>query len=525
MKKIFSFIIIGLVATLTFNSCKKSFLNEDVRSKYTPSNLTDVLSFEAAIAGLQKTVRDQYEGDQGIMALLQTGTDVARNGQTTTAMAPYETYSLMNSQDVAALTFWKWGYQVINASNVIIQAAQSGTTSLTTAQANGYIAEAKFFRAYAYNFLSTLFGGVPLLSQPVSAPKIDYTRAPVDSVISFEISDLTFAAANLPDAAHVVEEGRINNAAAAQLLAVTYLRAGKPALAEAQLTKIISSGMYKLITSRYGINATSAGDAFSDMFIYGNMRRSQGNTEAIWVIEEAPNVPGGVSPTDQHRRVWVPFYVNVPGMLVADSLGGRGIGRIRPTNWWTYNLYSGLTGDMRNSRYNIQRKYYYNDPTSAKYGQQVVVTGATDTIQNIYAHTTKWNSYNSFDPFGTLTYKDRIYMRLGETYLLLAEAQFLQGNTTGAAADINVLRTRANAPLVSPSSITLDFILDERARELIGEEDRRVTLMRTQTLVERVQKYNPTSAGSIQNYNMLLPIPQSEIDVNKGAALTQNPGY
>jgi hypothetical protein len=180
---------------------------------------------------------------------------------------------------------------------------------------------------------------------------------------------------------------------------------------------------------------------------------------------------------------------------------------------------------MRNSRYNIQRKYYYNDPASAKYGQLVVVTGATDTIQNIYAHTTKWNSYNSFDPFGTLTYKDRIYMRLGETYLLLAEAQFLQGNTTGAAADINILRTRANAPLVQPADITMDFILDERARELIGEEDRRVTLMRTGTLVERVQKYNPTSAGSIKTSNMLLPIPQSEIDVNNGAVLTQNPGY
>jgi len=525
MKNTFSFIIIVFISLLSFNSCKKSYLDEQVKSIYTPSSLTDEVSFEAAIAGLQEIVRNQYEGDQGIMALLQTGTDVARNGQTTTAMAPYETYTLLNSQDVAALTFWKWGYQVINASNVIIQAAQSGTTSLTSVQATGYVAEAKFYRAYAYNFLSTLFGGVPIVTQPVTTPKVNYTRAPVDSVINLQISDLTYSAANLPDANHVVEEGRPNSSAAAQLLAVTYLRANQPALAEAQLTKIISNGVYKLVTGRYGINATSPGDPFSDMFIYGNMRRSQGNTEAIWVIEEAPNVPGGVSPTDQHRRVWVPFYVNVPGMLVADSLGGRGIGRIRPTNWWTYNLYSSTGNDMRNSRYNIQRKYYYNDPSSPKYGQLVVVTGATDTIQNIYAHTTKWNSYNSFDPFGTLTYKDRIYMRLGETYLLLAEAQFLQGNTTGAAADINILRTRANAPLVQPADITMDFILDERARELIGEEDRRVTLMRTGTLVERVQKYNPTSAGSIKTSNMLLPIPQSEIDVNNEAVLTQNPGY
>jgi hypothetical protein len=88
-----------------------------------------------------------------------------------------------------------------------------------------------------------------------------------------------------------------------------------------------------------------------------------------------------------------------------------------------------------------------------------------------------------------------------------------------------MLRTRANAPQVQASDINMDFILDERARELIGEEDRRITLMRTGTLVERVKKYNPTSAGSIKDINMLLPIPQSEIDVNKGATLTQNPGY
>jgi len=525
MKKYFSLFIISVAIVLSFNSCKKDYLDEDVKSLYTPASLSNEVSFEAAIAGLQKIVRDQYEGDQGVMAAVQVGTDVARNGQFTAAQASYETYSLLNSQDVIGLGFWRWGYQVINASNVIIQAAQSGTTSLTSAQITGYVAEAKFYRAYAYNFLSTLFGGIPIITEPVSAPKINYTRAPVDSVINLEISDLTFSAANLPDANHVVEEGRPNSSAAAQLLAVAYLRENKPALAETQLTSIISNGIYNLVTARYGINATSPGDPFSDMFIYGNMRRSQGNTEAIWVIEEAPNVPGGVSPTDQHRRVWVPYYAGLPGMLIADSLGGRGIGRIRPTNWWTYNLYSTTGNDMRNSVYNIQRKYYYNDPTYPQYGQLVVVTGATDTLEYIYAHTTKWNSYNSFDPFGTLTYKDRIYMRLGETYLLRAEAEFEQGNLTGAAADINVLRTRANASLVQSSDITLDFILDERARELIGEEDRRVTLARTGTLVERVQKYNPTSAGSIKAYNMLLPIPQSEIDVNTGAVLTQNPGY
>ena len=123
-------------------------------------------------------------------------------------------------------------------------------------------------------------------------------------------------------------------------------------------------------------------------------------------------------------------------------------------------------------------------------------------------------------------------MRLGETYLLLAEAQFKQGKTTEAANTINVLRERAfpNYPAqgkVSASDITLDFILDERARELIGEENRRMTLMRTGTLVERAKlnttKYKPIVG--ISKTNLLLPIPLTEIQLNKDAVLEQNAGY
>ena len=120
-------------------------------------------------------------------------------------------------------------------------------------------------------------------------------------------------------------------------------------------------------------------------------------------------------------------------------------------------------------------------------------------------------------------------MRLGETYLLLAEAQVKQGKTADAATSINVLRTRANAPQVTSDQMNLNFVLDERARELIGEENRRMTLMRTSTLVERSLRLNsndvqhPTTGLAAKN--LLLPIPLSEIQLNKDAVLEQNPGY
>jgi hypothetical protein len=178
---------------------------------------------------------------------------------------------------------------------------------------------------------------------------------------------------------------------------------------------------------------------------------------------------------------------------------------------------------MRNSKYNIRRQFYYNDASSPNYGKRVIGPGV-DTNRNIVPKTNKWDQFDPNDSFGSSMIKDFIIMRLGETYLLKAEAQLKQGNTSGAAETLNILRARANAAPVTSAQITMDFILDERVRELIAEENRRMTLMRTKTLLQRVvgrgQKITSISAN-----NLLLPIPQSEINLNKDAVLTQNPGY
>jgi hypothetical protein len=155
----------------------------------------------------------------------------------------------------------------------------------------------------------------------------------------------------------------------------------------------------------------------------------------------------------------------------------------------------------------------------------VIGLTGTDTLFRITPYITKWNHFIASDEFGYGVFKDLIMMRLGETWLLLAEAQFRQNKPEEAAASINVLRTRAGASPVQASDITLDFILDERARELIGEENRRMTLVRTGKLVERARKYNSGSVTGIQDHHQLLPIPQTEIDLNRDARLEQNPGY
>jgi hypothetical protein len=318
---------------------------------------------------------------------------------------------------------------------------------------------------------------------------------------------------------------------AMQLLAEASLRMNKPAQAEQQALAIINSGKFSLVNSRFGAKANQAGDPFSDMFIYGNQRRSQGNKEVIWVfeMEHKANVPDGYTGNPQQRRVWVAAYYQISGMKLSDSTGGRGLARLRLNDWVNYGIYE--QNDMRNSHYNFRRQYWYNDPAAqhaSKYGKPVPYSGF-DTIYRINPHTTKWFQFDPKDEFGYDMIKDIIVMRLGETYLLLAEAQFMQGKLADAATTLNTLRARSNASPITTSQVNLDFILDERVRELVGEENRRMTLMRTKTLVTRAKRFNSVSPlnqmTGIEDKHLLLPIPQSEINLNKDAVLEQNPGY
>lgn len=528
---------------IAFTSCKKSYLDEKPYSSYTPFNVTDSLGLESSAVGLYNFTTGilTYSSAQGWPSVWQVGTDVANATANQQGIeVPYYTYAQLTSSDPAAYYIWGKYYALINNANTIIDAVEDpSNTKIGTTGKKQVEAEAKFFRAYAYNNLATLFGGVPIIVHPLTGPKTDFVRASLDDINTLIISDLTYAGTNLSDLNSGTSKvnfqnkpvGRANKYMAMQLLSEAYLRMGKNDLAEQQAQAVINSGKFSLIKTRYGLRAGGAGDYYSDMFVYGNQRRAQGNSEAIWVLEqENPStVVGGNVDNAQQRRVWGAAYYAIPGMLPSDSLGGRSVGRLRLSNWVLYNLYP--TGDIRNSQYSIKRRYYYNDPAPAYaslYGKPVPFTGA-DTLFRICPSTTKWGAFDPNDTFGYAMIKDFIMMRLGETYLLMAEAQVKQGKLADAANTINVLRTRAGAPQVTAVQMTLDFILDERARELIGEENRRMTLMRTKTLVDRSLRLNsndpqkPTTGLSATN--LLLPIPLLEIQVNKDAALTQNPGY
>lgn len=540
-----------LLPLLAVSSCKDSFLDEDPPSAISAETMNNKLSLQAALIGLYQNLSNYYtQSDwQGWVSVWQVGTDIVWPQEIQGVEIPYYNYSLLTSTDGPAARLWAHNYNIIRNANAIIYNVENNTISdMTDAEKKAFSAEARFFRAYAYNSLATFYGGVPLVTEPIKTPRYDFVRAPIDQVNTQIKNDLLYSVSNLPVVGQTAAEQRVNKDVARQLLAKVYLRTNEPALAEAQCDAIINSGKYSLVNARYGVKAGSPGDYFSDMFFKGNQRRSQGNKEAIWVLEnENPSIiVNGSSGSPQQRRVWGGGYHNINGMIPADSLGGRGLSRIRLNNWVLYKLYP--QGDMRNSKYSIHRQHYFNNTASkynsikglpVPYGQDKQYTlsdGTTvniaksDTLAKINPYTLKWGQFDSNDVFGFGMWKDFILMRLGETYLLKAEAQVKQGNTSGAAASINVLRTRAQAPQVSASQMTLDFVLDERARELLAEENRREELVRTKTLLQRVAAHNTDGPSQRQIVgltanNLLLPIPLNEIQLNSQAVLEQNPGY
>ncbi|WP_367913950.1 RagB/SusD family nutrient uptake outer membrane protein [Leadbetterella sp. DM7] len=561
------FIYSSLLAAslLMGTSCGKNYLDEDPYSSYR-TGATDPQTIEAQVIGLHRIFAELwgYSGRQGFLSCWQIGTDITSAGATEGVENPFYQYADLNQENGGVGYLWQKSYDFINHANVIISAVGENNV-----KAN---AEARFFRAYAYNMLVTLWGDVPLLKEPVVSPKFDFTRQSVAEIDRLIEEDITYAVANLPEIGQAVTQNRINKDMARQLGAEAYLRMGVRdqgyyAKAEQLATDIINGGKYKLIDARYGKFLGEGGDYYRDMFRFGNQRRSQGNTEAIWTFEMENNrtVVGGTIDNPQHRRVWQPAYHKWDGMVNADSLGGRGNGRLRLSNFMKYTAWKGLDGDIRNSNYNIRRTTNYNRPGFSatigvdKDGYRVdanaqdavkkltVKTGdravpfRTDSLEVWYPFPTKWGGYDEQDDFGYAVIKDWPVMRYGETFLLRAEARFRQGNTAGAAADVNVLRDRAfktareqkgNASLgkVAASDITLDFILDERARELISEENRRMTLVRTGKLKDRIALNGDTGPANkiitgFKEYNVLLPLPLSEIRLNTKAELVQNPGY
>jgi hypothetical protein len=521
------------VAGLGLAACDESILGEDPPHVIVADNLYDNLAgFEAGLNALYAQVRLERVGTAGSganhlrSAITNVGVDNAYANYVSPTERIWNQWEILNhAQEPFYLSIWSWLYETINATNTIVERAENPEIDWTDEEKNEVLAEARLFRAWSYRHLTYLWGDVPLnLTESTGASiRTDWERTPVADVRAQMEADLLFAEQHLPETP--ASAGHLTRAVAQHYLAELYLTLGRAADAEEKAAAVVNSGNYELITERYGVRAGEPGVPFMDQFADGSVNRSEGNTEVLWALQYELDMPGGGESI--MRRYWVNRYYTLGGVAVSEEYGGRAIGRLAATAW-AINLYE--PEDDRGSHHAIRRFYIYNTKSGLPEGKEIGDTlflsfEKEKTNNKNWPSTRKWDWTSPDNVNIPRQYNDQPYIRLAETYLLLAEARFEQGDLAGAADAINSLRRRANASEITPAQVTLDFILDERSRELLTEEHRRYTLLRTGTWLERTRAHNPLAGAVITERDALFPIPQAVIDANLDAVMPQNPGY
>lgn len=565
--KIFKTSLVLFLAILSISACNEDQILEEIPLDFaSPENAFITFdNFQSGIYAMYDIIREMLSASEHRPLDYLYGTDIGYNGaqQLNTRFGSY--LATLTPQSTQATYHWRQYYKVISSANILLNRMEE--SGMNDAEKLLIEAQARLFRGLSYRNLGYLYGGVPIELEEVNRPRNDYTRATRTETYEQAADDLSFAAQNLPGVTEV-SDGEVNNLAAFHLLADLYVAMERWDDAINAASIVIDDPATALMTERFGSRQSEPGDVYWDLFRRENQNRSAGNTEGIWVFQQEIDVLGGALSSgartgarlerDHAPRPWSFSYTDPSGVApflplgVSDYTGGRGIGRLRGTNHFNYGIWENSDwNDMRNSEFNFVRDVAFNNPESEWFGlmisdhRELFRQNNVDTIRYFYPYQSKVTTPGNHpeelyvDPvLKTLnassagsTYTDQYYIRLAETYLLRAEAYMGKGDLNMAAADINVVRGRAQATPVQPSEIDIDYILDERMRELGVEEDRRLTLNRLELLYDRTSRYcegNPASSNfglDVQPFHNLFPIPFTEIQSNTGAVLEQNPGY
>ena len=588
MKK---YLILSMFAAFLLTGCNEDkFLEEKPLDFNSASNSYETAAdYDAAITELYFLTREEF------YTTYDRTTDLSKFADMWITADPLKSNVVADLSPSGAMAkfYWDENYKLIAQANTVISRLPN-SSKLTDDEKKVYEAKARFFRALAYRTLVLLYGDVPLQLEEVSTPKTDFVRESKDKVKAQVVEDLEFAAANLPEI-NTVKDGEISKPAANMLLAEMYLATGDNDKAINAASAVINNPNLALMDKRFGSQAKEDGDVFYDLFRPNNQNRASGNTEGIWVIQFETNIEGGGNNTSHHfwdpgsfwgERFFAPqvdkFQLIKPDGTrlqlfdwpIGDMTGGRGIGTHYATNHLYNEIWADDFDDMRNSEYNWPRRFkihrtnvlddnpelkaampdgYFDLENTVLPDGWSMETGfaggvaATTQLPNRFmcGYSTKMTTpfhhpdaqYENKETYklagtGGKTFTDQYFFRLAEAYLLRAEAYVNKGDKNKAADDINELHKRANAKPCTADQMNLDYILDERLRELTCEEKRRLTLSRVGKLAERIKKYNPyfSAAYSADNKDYdahfdLLPIPLSAIQANKDAKLEQNPGY
>ena len=393
----------------------------------------------------------------------------------------------IDTQNSMIANFWKAAYKVINRTNTIL--GRIDGIEINTELANRYKLECKFIRALMYFNLVRVYGDVPLVLKEISiSESYDILREPKENVYNQIIADLK-EAQGLPVSYSTAEDGRATQGAAKALLANVYMTLHKYAEAETILAEIINSGRYSLLENTPGsLNI----DGYKNVFSPVNHNSKEG-------IFEIQFLKGGYGEGSNYANNFAPE--NSGTNVVA--VGGTGGNNIPEMD--IYNAYE--EGDLRRD-FSMSLGYYDNRKNNEWVESRYVCKFMDVPYQNNDAS----NNYP--------------VIRYADVILMYAEALNQNGKTAEACKYLNMTRRRGfgyqtteTSPVDLQTTDKAQFALlveQERRVELAFENHRWFDLIRTGRAVEVMK----SKGFSLNETNLICPIPQKQIDVNP--KLTQN---
>lgn len=555
MKKILiaaAFLIVGI------SGCE-DFITEE--------NRTDVLADDLyrTNSGFEGLVNASYSGLRTIYSapwMFCSGTDMYVDGRNASPAVGLTTYKDLEAGEVAVQTFYQRCYAAIQVCNTALHYVDITEQLNTTPQRKG---ELKFLRAYYYFLLVQSFGGVPLVTDIyIQGEQPAFDRNAEEEVYAFILSEMNEA---LTLAADAPVFGRVSKRAIRHYLAKIYLTRGYLNFAAPDDFSKAATFADEAIN---GYNLSSI--SFNDLFMPGKEK----NNEVLFSIQFAPTSiqttsggsiqashfgpyhggPNTLAPwrsysliptsyvyslfTEQDKR-WEGTFMNVLYASYYDfynkpDKSAVKVARYFPQAWEVNKVQEWVAADPANRSTAVVIPYTIKsaDPLINIWEQPA------QYLDNSTPAVRKFDDPKAIIPTGgpgDVSTRDFYLARLGETFLIAAEAYLQLNNKPTAMARINAVRARAEKTpgglqFTDPNAITIDTILDERALELVGEFHRWFDLKRTGKLVERVMKYNKDVRGNPNAFvgtdgqlKILRPIPQQALQLNENKNFPQNPGY
>jgi hypothetical protein len=548
-------IILCLMLLLSSLSGCKKFLEEENKSNIVSDD------YYVTAEGYEKLVNSAYASLRSVYSapwLFCAGTDMYVEGRTEQPAGVSE-YQNLNADNAEVQAFYTNTYKAIQLCNTALYF--NGVTA-NTANLPLRKGEMQFLRAYYYFLMVQTFGGVSLVTDRFTAPVEEFKRNSATEVYDFIIKEMNEALALVPETTS--DFGRVTKRAVRHYLAKVYLTRGYETFGTAQDFQTAAT------FADAAINGKTLTTSFENLFYPGNEK----DAEIIFSIQfDAASLPSATTGGNTQAGYFGPYgggsgatqgypyrnYALVPTLYLFNTFNENDARFDATFMIYLYQRYYDYY-DKSSDRASLNIRFYYkpkwDTSTDAAWRAADPTHRSTTTI---IPYSEVWQAsrgtvldnatpaVKKFDDpkaqFGPATStRDLFLARLGETYLIAAEAYFKAGNLALAAQRINEVRRRAAKTgkvtnmMITASDVNIDFILDERARELVGEYHRWFDLKRTGTLMARTKLYNrdiktnwydkgiDPFAGVGGAFKILRPIPSRAIDLNAGA-FAQNPGY